>query len=153
MADYKYPDATPVDEPVSKPKKKAAEQIPPRSGNPSAMSVAEFRQNTREGFSNTDLEKAHKQGKTYEKFYEDEFLKGKAKGRLNEAAIKGRRAYELDPPEEVRARLKNAGGGRGFVNPDAGGKKKGGIVKMAHGGSVSHGDGIAQRGKTRGTMC
>jgi len=115
-----------------------------------AMGSTEFNQNARVGLSNTDLKRARKQGKTYEKFYEDEFLKDKAKGRLNEAAIKGRRAYELDPPEEVRARLKNAGGGRGFVNPDAGGKKKGGIVKMAHGGSVSHGDGIAQRGKTKG---
>jgi hypothetical protein len=34
--------------------------------------------------------------------------------------------------------------------------KKGGTVKMASGGSVSasrRGDGIAQRGKTRGKMC
>jgi hypothetical protein len=34
------------------------------------------------------------------------------------------------------------------------GKKKGGMTKMASGGSASsRADGIAQRGKTRGTMC
>lgn len=34
------------------------------------------------------------------------------------------------------------------------GKKKGGMAKMASGGSASsRADGIAQRGKTRGTMC
>jgi hypothetical protein len=34
------------------------------------------------------------------------------------------------------------------------GKKKGGMAKMASGGSASsRADGIAMRGKTRGTMC
>ena len=86
---------------------------------------------------------------------------------------------------------KEAGAGRGFVNPrrtdqseadyitpekryememqvkeakesadtdaaynKAAGKKKGGMAKMASGGSASaRADGIAQRGKTRGMMC
>lgn len=42
-------------------------------------------------------------------------------------------------------------------SPDEGptkGKKKGGCVKMAKGGSASaRADGIAQRGKTRGSIC
>jgi len=134
--------------------KKDGGQVSPRSKNISDMDGAEFKQNSREDMSRNDLESARKQGKTYERFYQDQFQKDKAKGILNEQAVKEGRAYELDPPEEVRARLKNAGGGRGFKNPDRNGMKRGGAVKkMAKGGSVSsRGDGIAQRGKTRGKV-
>jgi len=42
----------------------------------------------------------------------------------------------------------DAGAGRGKVNPDINGKKKGGMIKSAS----NRADGIAQRGKTRGTL-
>lgn len=41
-----------------------------------------------------------------------------------------------------------AGSGRGNVNPSIEGKKKGGVIKSAS----NRADGIACRGKTRGTM-
>ena len=61
--------------------------------------------------------------------------------------------------DETKARLKDfdalirqseaSGAGRGQVNPDINGKKKGGSIKSS---ASKRADGIAQRGKTRGTM-
>jgi len=39
---------------------------------------------------------------------------------------------------------------KALTNTEAAPKKKPAPKKYAHGGSVSHGDGIAQRGKTKG---
>ena len=55
--------------------------------------------------------------------------------------------------EEIRqlrkARQTGVGAGRGEVNPNADGKKKGGMIRSK---ASSRADGIAQRGKTRGKM-
>lgn len=58
-------------------------------------------------------------------------------------APKTDKAYEA--ANKTEAAPKSAGAGRGFVNPP--------VKSMAKGGSASsRADGIAQRGKTRGTM-
>jgi len=62
-------------------------------------------------------------------------------------------------PESTRRMITNMGGYSGVDEagrPYRPGMKKGGVVKMAKGGMTSsassRGDGIAQRGKTKGTM-
>lgn len=72
----------------------------------------------------------------------------------------------LNAPSDIMKNVKNFGSALSdFETPaernsrlskEASGMKRGGAVKMASGGSVSasrRGDGIAQRGKTRGKMC
>lgn len=99
------------------------------------MSTAEYNQRSREAMSETDLANAKKQGKTYNEYYEDSFQDAKKQGILNSDAIKNHRAYELDAPKDVRARVDNrdVGAGRGTTKAD----------KYARGGSVK-GWGIAR---------
>ena len=101
----------------------------------SEMSRAEYNQRSREAMDDTDLGNAKKEGKTYNQYYEDSFQDAKKKGILNADAVKNHRAYELDEPKNVRARVdnKNVGAGRGVTKAD----------KYAKGGSVK-GWGIAR---------
>lgn len=87
-----------------------------------------------------------------------ENFSGKVK--RNEATAKG--SPELKPisdfanegiNEQIRqlrkARQEHIGGGRGEVNPNAEGKKKGGMVRSS---ASRRADGIATKGKTRGRL-
>ena len=83
------------------------------------MSEAEYRQRSRESMTEHDLQRARDKGMTYNAMYKKQAAEDAASGNMNAAAVKAGRAYELDTPEDVRARVDNqkVGGGRGNVNP------------------------------------
>jgi hypothetical protein len=56
---------------------------------------------------------------------------------------------QLSVIRRQRQEAAGVGAGRGEVNPDSEGKKKGGTIRSAS----SRADGIATKGKTRGKMC
>jgi hypothetical protein len=69
---------------------------------------------------------------------------------ISQEAIEASKPLSIGGPRAIEGANAIKGRGEGFVMY----KKGGQVKKMAAGGSVSsRGDGIAQRGKTRGKMC
>jgi hypothetical protein len=89
----------------------------------------------------TDLRHAQKEGKTYDKWFEDNRKDQLKKGILRKDAYDEGLGYEMLTPAQHREAMVS-------------GYKKGGAVKkMASGGSASsRADGCAQRGKTKGKI-
>ena len=73
-------------------------------------------------------------------------------GSLNDVVYSGSKQAAMDAAKEAKETAQNEAGYNSSLTTES--KKKGGMTKMASGGSASsRADGIAQRGKTRGTMC
>lgn len=93
--------------------------------NANDMSVAEYRQRSREATRDSDMQAARDRGETYNQMYKRTAASDKAKGILNSSAAAKGLAYELSPPSEVRAQVDNRGAGAGR-----------GVTKYASGGLV-----------------
>lgn len=73
-------------------------------------------------------------------------------GSPNDAVYSDSKKAAMDAAKEAKETAKNEADYNSSLTTEN--KKKGGMAKMASGGSVSsRADGIAQRGKTRGKMC
>ena len=75
-------------------------------------------------------------------------------GSLDDVIYPETRAKMQEAKTEAADSKASAEAGAEYDKATTVGKKKGGMARMASGGSASsRADGIAQRGKTRGTMC
>ena len=73
-------------------------------------------------------------------------------GSLNDVVYSDSKQAAMNAAKEAKETAKNEADYNSSLTTEN--KKKGGMAKMASGGSVSsRADGIAQRGKTRGKMC
>lgn len=135
----------------------------------------------RRGIAMDDLKAAQKQGKTYDKWFEDNRKADLKKGRMSQEAYDAGKGIEMLSPSQHREALVSGykkGGGvkesKAMVGKEVafmkkkgapakmikhekaemmGMKKGGGVKKMAAGGSASsRADGIAKSGKTKGKM-